>query len=84
VVTASGENAARIWDVPSLLRAGAKEQVRLACEHLRRIHAPLAFTKADVQTYPVLQGEPVDPATGDLVSPCKGVLPEDTFAMRHP
>jgi WD40 repeat protein len=84
VVTASVDHTARIWDVPTVLRAEPKDQVRLACEHLKRMHAPLAFTKADMQTYPVLQGEPLDPATGDFVSPCKGVLPKEAFAKPLP
>ena len=40
----------------------------------------LAFTQEDGQRWPVLQGESVDPYSGDFVSPCKGVLSDEAFA----
>jgi hypothetical protein len=30
----------------------------------------------------VLKGEPADPVTGDFVSPCRGVLPDEAFAKQ--
>jgi WD40 repeat protein len=80
IATGSDLGRMELWPVPSiLLEPDPKEQFRMACESLWRTHAKLAFTKADAQTYPVLQGEPVDPETGDFVSPCKGVLPDEAF-----
>jgi WD40 repeat protein len=75
LVTASLDHTARVWEISPALKSHQAEQVRKACEHLQRIHAPLAFTKADMERYPVLKGEPVDPTSGDLVSPCRDVFP---------
>lgn len=74
------EHIADIWTVPEVVRVTPSEQVRLACEALRDMAAPLHFTAADAQVYPVLTGEPVDPETGDFISPCLGILPEEAFA----
>ncbi len=80
VLTGSWDNTARLWPVPEALLVDAKTLVRTACTALWQANAKLAFTAADAQIYPVLQGEPIDPANGDFVSPCKGVLPETAFA----
>lgn len=75
---------ARLWEDSSFLFENPKDQVKIACETLWKLGARLAFTRADMLTYPVLQSEPIDPATGDLVSPCKGVLPEAAFRKPAP
>jgi WD40 repeat protein len=80
IVTDSSDGTTRLWEVPPILLTGPQEQVRLACETLWKARAPLAFTRRDAQRYPVLAGEPVDPETGDFVSPCQGVLPNEAFA----
>lgn len=79
-IIATSSNTARVWDVPEILRVDPKRQVEVACDKLWKTGAKLAFKQDDVRRYPVLQGVPVDPATGDLVSPCKGVLRDDAFA----
>jgi hypothetical protein len=71
---------AEIWRLPEIIHATPGEQVRMACETLWAMNAPLHFTQADAQAHPVLTGEPVDPETGDFVSPCLGILPDEAFA----
>ena len=73
-LTGPGDGTPRLWKMPDIILAEPKEQVRMACEHLRDIKAPLNFTLEDVQTYPILRGEPVIPGTNKLRSPCAGVL----------
>lgn len=83
ILTVDGaDKAARVWAVPPILLAGPKDQVRMGCEKLWKARAPLNFTSADAINYPVLKGEPVDPGSGDLVSPCRGVLPDDVFTKQ--
>ncbi len=87
IVTGSHENnTARLWQLPAItLQQDRREQVRMACEMLHDANAPLWFTRADLNTYPVLDGEPrVDPddPNSDFVSPCRCFLPDDVF--EHP
>lgn len=80
VITASKDGAARIWEVPEIVRASAKRQVAIACQRLKQAGAPLAFATAEVATYPVLRAIPEDTANpGFLVSPCRGILPDAAF-----
>ena len=83
LVTGSGDDTVKIWNVPEIILAKPTEQVRIACETLWKANAPLNFTAADVAVYPVLKGEPIDPETGDLISPCKGVLPDEAFVTQQ-
>ncbi|MEM9571702.1 MAG: TIR domain-containing protein [Pseudomonadota bacterium] len=76
----TGESIADVWRVPDIIYASPKQQVRMACEMLWASNSPLYFTQADAQTHPILLGEPVDPETGDFVSPCADVLPDEAFA----
>ena len=78
LATGSDDTTARIWDL-SYFHISPREQVATACETLHTLQQPLAFTIADAVTYPVLQDEPIDPDTGDFVSPCKGFLPDEAF-----
>jgi WD40 repeat protein len=81
IVTGSRDSTARIWAVPEILLADAPTQVTMACKMLADARAPLAFSIADIARYPVLQGVAEDPANpGFLVSPCRGVLPDEAFA----
>lgn len=80
--TVSGDEAAvaDIWAVPAIIQAPPKLQVQMACEALAAADAPLHFTQDDAQEHPVLLGEPIDPETGNYISPCLGVLPDEAFA----
>jgi WD40 repeat protein len=85
IVTGSEDGTARIWAMPDFLLADAATQVKQSCEMLRKARAPLAFSKADIARYPVLQDQPVDPDNPDmLLSPCRGVLPPEAFAKQTP
>ncbi|MEQ9507154.1 MAG: TIR domain-containing protein [Hyphomonas sp.] len=80
IVTGSDDGTAKIWAMPDFLLADAETQVRQACEMLWKANAPLAFTRADIAIYPVLEGQPVDPDDpGKLLSPCRGILSEEAF-----
>ena len=79
-VTGSDYGRARIWDIPEIMRVPPKRQVEIACQRLQHVDAQLAFSLADVATYPVLRGIAEDKANpGFLVSPCRGVLPASAF-----
>ena len=68
-----------------VLETDLKKQVFMACKHLENSNAPLWFTREDVITYPVLEGEPrVDPDDpySDFISPCRCFLPDEVF--KHP
>lgn len=80
ILTVSVEGAVHIWAVPHIVFTEPSEQVRLACDKLSRASAPLAFTSEDGQVFPVLQAEPIDPATGNYVSPCLNVLANEVLA----
>jgi hypothetical protein len=70
-----------LWRTPLILFEKAEQQVVAACRRLREVNAPLAFSRAQIQDLPILEGEPADPDNPDmLLSPCKGVLPEEAFA----
>ncbi|MEL6323837.1 MAG: TIR domain-containing protein [Pseudomonadota bacterium] len=86
LVTGSEDDTARLWELPAItLEPDRREQVRMACRMLHEANAPLWFTRADLDTYPVLDGEPrLDPddPNSDFVSPCRCFLPDEVF--EHP
>jgi hypothetical protein len=82
IVTGSGDTTARVWAVPEMLLASPRRQVEIACTKLADA-GPLAFTAGDLADYPVLEGQPRDPKTGDFLSPCRGVLPAEVIAANY-
>jgi hypothetical protein len=83
IVTASWDGTARLWEVPEIFRVDARAQVKMACAQLAERGLPLAFTAEDLAAYPVLEGQPRDPETGDFLSPCRGVLPDAVIAENY-
>jgi WD40 repeat protein len=81
IVTASQDRTARIWSVPEIFSASAEQQEQIACKQLKAANAALVLPVTMLAAYPVLQGISEDPKNpGFLVSPCKGVLPDEAFA----
>jgi WD40 repeat protein len=80
ISTASGNTIVRRWAMPDFLLGDVETQVRKSCELLWIANVPLAFRRSDVTTYPVLEGQPIDPDYPDLFfSPCRDVLPSEAF-----
>nr|WP_070958574.1 TIR domain-containing protein [Hyphomonas sp. Mor2] len=63
-----------LWQLPDSLFASPSDLVQLACSKLLQTNSPLAFKEEELRLYRVLEGEPIDPETGDFESPCKDNL----------
>jgi len=63
----SGKHA---FPIPEFLSQTVEDQVAAACAFLKRGKMKTHFTKADITTFPSLAGEPIDPDTGIISSPC--------------
>jgi len=72
IASASSDLTLGVWDVPQFLRQTTSEQVKAACQRLKDVRAPLAFSISDISRFPFLQGKPIDPGNPKvLLSPCK-------------
>ena len=80
ILTASYDGIARLWEVPEAALLAPRDLVERACERLHDIRAPLFFRRAELAEYPVIRDEPDNPDTGDLLSPCRGILTDEQIA----
>jgi TIR domain/WD domain, G-beta repeat len=71
----SADGSTRRWIIPPIVLATPRQQIRMACEHLRGRKAPLSFKITDSELYSILDGEPPDRDNpGYFTSPCAPVF----------